>query len=211
MDRNKKFGGNGGGNDRKGGFGGRDGGRQSFGNRDSGRSNFGGRDDRGPATMHKVDCSDCGKTAEVPFKPTGDKPVYCNNCFGDKRESPSKRFDTRFDKKPMGNPGYTSTPRTESKPDPRVTDLKIQIDALHSKIDRVIEMIRKDVFVPGMVTAKAPKPTPAPVSKPKQAPVKEVAKAPKSPAKKVPVKKVVAKKIVKKVVEKKAVKKVTKK
>ena len=30
---------------------------------------------------HKVTCSNCGKEAEVPFKPVLDKPVYCDDCF----------------------------------------------------------------------------------------------------------------------------------
>ena len=31
--------------------------------------------------MHRVICDKCGKECEVPFKPTGDKPVYCSSCF----------------------------------------------------------------------------------------------------------------------------------
>lgn len=31
--------------------------------------------------MHKVICSDCGKECEVPFRPTGDRPVFCSTCF----------------------------------------------------------------------------------------------------------------------------------
>jgi len=34
--------------------------------------------------MHKAICSECGKKCEVPFKPTGDKPVLCSNCFESK-------------------------------------------------------------------------------------------------------------------------------
>jgi CxxC-x17-CxxC domain-containing protein len=30
----------------------------------------------GDKEMHKITCSDCGKEAEVPFKPSGDRPVY---------------------------------------------------------------------------------------------------------------------------------------
>jgi len=51
--------------------------------RDSGggfRGNFGG-----PREMHKITCSECGKEAEVPFKPSGDKPVYCRECFFKKK------------------------------------------------------------------------------------------------------------------------------
>lgn len=30
---------------------------------------------------HDVTCSDCGCATRVPFKPTGDKPVYCSDCY----------------------------------------------------------------------------------------------------------------------------------
>jgi len=31
--------------------------------------------------MHAVTCSECGKQTEVPFRPSGDRPVYCRECF----------------------------------------------------------------------------------------------------------------------------------
>jgi len=31
--------------------------------------------------MHKASCSRCGAETEVPFKPTGERPVYCQECF----------------------------------------------------------------------------------------------------------------------------------
>ena len=35
----------------------------------------------------EIKCSDCGKTATVPFKPTAGKPVYCRECLA-KHRSP---------------------------------------------------------------------------------------------------------------------------
>ncbi len=35
--------------------------------------------------MHPVTCAQCGVETEVPFKPTGDKPVYCRDCFQNRR------------------------------------------------------------------------------------------------------------------------------
>ena len=35
--------------------------------------------------MHPVTCDGCGCETEVPFKPTGDKPVYCRTCFQNQR------------------------------------------------------------------------------------------------------------------------------
>ena len=40
----------------------------------------GSRDNFGPREMHKAVCDECKKDCEVPFKPTGDKPVYCKEC-----------------------------------------------------------------------------------------------------------------------------------
>ncbi|MFH1947531.1 MAG: CxxC-x17-CxxC domain-containing protein [Candidatus Magasanikbacteria bacterium] len=56
-------------------------GNKSFG----GGSRFGGRDgdrDGGRPAMHRATCSECGDNCEVPFKLTGDKPIFCSDCFG---------------------------------------------------------------------------------------------------------------------------------
>ncbi len=42
-----------------------------------------------PREMHKATCAECGNECEVPFKPSGDKPVYCKECFQKHRP---KRF-----------------------------------------------------------------------------------------------------------------------
>ena len=31
--------------------------------------------------MHPAVCAECGKDTMVPFRPRGDKPVYCSDCF----------------------------------------------------------------------------------------------------------------------------------
>jgi CxxC-x17-CxxC domain-containing protein len=31
--------------------------------------------------LYEVKCSDCGKLTQVPFNPTGDRPVYCRDCY----------------------------------------------------------------------------------------------------------------------------------
>ncbi len=88
FDKNKKFGGNkfgkktfGGGN--RGGFGG-------------GRGGFGGGRDRGERPpMHEAICSECGQTCQVPFRPTGDRPVYCNTCFQAQKSGMAPRHEDR--------------------------------------------------------------------------------------------------------------------
>lgn len=84
----------------RGGFGGgRDrgssrgfGGGRSFG---GGRGGFGGdrggfsRDRPQRREMFDVTCTKCGKDCQVPFKPTGSKPVLCSDCFSDSGNSRS--------------------------------------------------------------------------------------------------------------------------
>lgn len=45
-------------------------------NSDGGAS-FGGRS----REMFSATCATCGKDAQVPFQPRGDRPVYCNDCY----------------------------------------------------------------------------------------------------------------------------------
>ncbi len=71
-----------------------------FDGRSSGRSNFGDK------RMHQAICDKCGKKCEVPFKPTGNKPIYCSDCFGQEDKGKgsnqsSKQFEminTKLDK-----------------------------------------------------------------------------------------------------------------
>ncbi|HOX60610.1 MAG TPA: hypothetical protein PLV72_01225 [Candidatus Magasanikbacteria bacterium] len=65
-----------------GGFGGGRsfGGEKSFGGGSRFPSRDGGRDGGRPP-MHKAICSECGANCELPFRPTGDRPVFCSSCF----------------------------------------------------------------------------------------------------------------------------------
>ena len=49
------------------------------------RGGGGFRGSFGPREMHKIKCSECGKDAEVPFKPKEGLPVYCRECFFKKK------------------------------------------------------------------------------------------------------------------------------
>ncbi|MBI4497906.1 MAG: zinc-ribbon domain containing protein [Chloroflexi bacterium] len=43
--------------------------------------------DRPRREMHPAVCAQCGKQTEVPFRPRGDRPVYCSDCYS--RQSPA--------------------------------------------------------------------------------------------------------------------------
>ena len=73
-------------------------GGSNFGNRGGGGRSFGGGRDRGRPEMHRATCSDCGSSCEVPFKPTGNKPVLCSDCFGGGRDGGRDRGRGRDDR-----------------------------------------------------------------------------------------------------------------
>jgi CxxC-x17-CxxC domain-containing protein len=35
--------------------------------------------------LYEVTCAACGKKTQVPFKPSGDRPVYCRDCYMQQR------------------------------------------------------------------------------------------------------------------------------
>jgi CxxC-x17-CxxC domain-containing protein len=43
--------------------------------------------ERGAREMFSATCSQCGREARVPFRPSGLKPVYCSDCFTPQRRS----------------------------------------------------------------------------------------------------------------------------
>ncbi len=43
--------------------------------------------DRRPRETHKAVCSECKKECEVPFKPSGSRPIYCKECFAKRKDS----------------------------------------------------------------------------------------------------------------------------
>ncbi|PKM81124.1 MAG: zinc-binding protein [Firmicutes bacterium HGW-Firmicutes-13] len=40
-----------------------------------------GRSSRVQREMYNAVCADCGVQTQVPFRPTGDRPIYCRDCY----------------------------------------------------------------------------------------------------------------------------------
>ena len=122
------------------GNGGRDGGAR-FGDRRPSRPGFDrpSRPQFGGARREAVElfdtiCSKCGNACQVPFRPNGQKPVYCRGCFG----SPSKGLAGRENFVRRDVPVNSFAPRNDNH---EIIELKQQIDAMSVKIDRVLRMI----------------------------------------------------------------------
>jgi CxxC-x17-CxxC domain-containing protein len=115
-----------------------------FDRRDSGsRGGFsrggGGGFDR-PA-MHQATCAECGQSCEVPFKPTGERPVYCSNCFKNKDEGAPRRDDRHE---------HRSESRFDSRPEPREFSKPVvnsgsfsneQFETLNAKLDKILRAL----------------------------------------------------------------------
>lgn len=150
--------------------------------------------DRGPKDIQlfKATCTTCGKPCEVPFRPNGQKPVLCRDCFAAKNTSPSGNDNfKRNDRDSQARPNLKSENRNDSFRPPVAqhhsdrdhSELTKKVAALESKLNEILTILKQ----------------PKPEVKEKTAPVKETAVAETKSSKP----KKVAKKAVKKVFKKK--------
>ncbi|MGN6672430.1 MAG: CxxC-x17-CxxC domain-containing protein [Thermomicrobiales bacterium] len=63
--------------------------QQGGGYASAGGYSAGGGYERPQRQMYPAVCSNCGKETMVPFQPRGDKPVYCSDCFAERRQTSS--------------------------------------------------------------------------------------------------------------------------
>ncbi len=121
-------------------FGGRGSG---FNRRDSSRGGFGGRRDRGPVIMHQAICDQCGKPCEVPFRPTSGKPVYCDSCFGSKKETRDNRGRDRFSQRNYDR--YNAPAKSDFGSEigkGNNNEVKKQLEILNGKMDILINAVK---------------------------------------------------------------------
>jgi CxxC-x17-CxxC domain-containing protein len=50
------------------------------------RSGQKGHESRPRRELFDVVCDECGQQTQVPFRPSQDRPVYCRDCFGRRRD-----------------------------------------------------------------------------------------------------------------------------
>jgi CxxC-x17-CxxC domain-containing protein len=55
----------------------------------SGNGGYGGGGMRADRQMYPAICDECGRDTMVPFQPSGNKPVYCSDCFSNRRQASS--------------------------------------------------------------------------------------------------------------------------
>lgn len=67
--------------------------------------------------MFEAVCDECRNACKVPFQPSGDKPVYCSNCFGEKKGA--------------GNNGNGQCQ----------SQCKEQLEVLNNKLDKILAIL----------------------------------------------------------------------
>ncbi|MDD4106666.1 MAG: hypothetical protein PHX84_01805 [Candidatus Shapirobacteria bacterium] len=129
----------------RGGFGGPSRPRSFGGN----RGGFGGNRNSDRQMFDAV-CDKCGMDCQVPFQPTGEKPVYCSNCF----EKTSGRDGGSERSFGGGNRDFGGNSR---RPEPRDTrdyqqdNTRSEIEALNKKLDRILDLLlTKDIKAPAI-------------------------------------------------------------
>ncbi|MFC1771495.1 CxxC-x17-CxxC domain-containing protein [Candidatus Margulisiibacteriota bacterium] len=160
------------------------------GRRDSGGRNMNSRGSGKPA-MFKTTCTECGQDCEVPFKPTGNKPVLCSYCFKGKGNAGPKRAGGGRD---SGRARFEDKREKSSVCNNEVC--KAQFEQLNQKLDMILEELESirvqkaiqdkaeiiETYVPKKVKEELPK-------KPKKAAASKKASAKKAEATKKPAKK----------------------
>lgn len=93
-------------------------------NNTSNQSQPGGQRQMYPATCHQ-----CGKACEVPFAPAPNKPIYCADCFAKRKLAVKTQISA---KQHVNN---------VAKNENGSGDIKQQLGAINSKLDRLIQML----------------------------------------------------------------------
>jgi CxxC-x17-CxxC domain-containing protein len=107
------------------------------GGRDFRRPTFGGGRSSSDRPMFRTTCSKCGNDCEVPFRPTGERPVYCSKCFEENRSSDSRRPDDRNDRGRYNN----FENKNENRNGNSDGQYKKQFEILNQKLDKILKII----------------------------------------------------------------------
>lgn len=139
------------------------GGRGKFGGSSAGRGerprtggfsggDRGGRPQR-QSELFKATCSACHKSCEVPFRPSGDKPVFCSACFNKKERNEERgggrdygsRSDSRTERPEYAQPRREYASKREETPrivrDSGLEDVKRQLATIESRLNRILDLL----------------------------------------------------------------------
>jgi len=76
--------------------------------------------------FHAV-CDRCGRECDVPFKPTGSKPIYCRSCFRELGNNPDRPKFDKFDDKFESNASSVSAE---------------DLEKINKKLDKIMKALK---------------------------------------------------------------------
>jgi len=100
------------------------------------RSNDGDRESsggKGGFELHQATCDKCGRECDVPFKPTGNKPVYCRSCFREINSQETGRKPDNSDR---------NTFRDDFKPREKSNPSSDELDKINRKLDKIMRALK---------------------------------------------------------------------
>jgi len=146
-----------------------------------GGGDFAGRDQKrgfnrggGRPVMHQAICDACKQNCEVPFKPSGDKPIFCNTCFSKQGGGASRSHRFNSDRRESQRPRFEDRGGSQSNQDSQ--EILKGIKTLNYKLDELIKALGSKAPAKGTEKTKEVKTT----SKKKVAKKKTVKKSAKN-------------------------------
>ena len=78
-------------------------------------------------------CDKCGNKCDLPFEPTGNKPIYCRSCFRESQGS-NERFGqkNRFESKKFDDRQESNMPTISSG----------DLEAINRKLDKIMKALK---------------------------------------------------------------------
>lgn len=90
--------------------------------------------------LYRATCDECQKTCEVPFKPTGTKPVFCSSCFSKDNSFDQKRpMDRSFDRPSFGDKRRSDRDMRGSSSNDQVI---VQLKMINDKLDALLRAMK---------------------------------------------------------------------
>jgi CxxC-x17-CxxC domain-containing protein len=119
------------------------------GSRDNNRRSGNGGSGRGANSdrqMYRAVCSECGKDCEIPFRPSGGKPVFCRDCF--KKEDSRDQWNAsreggewRRNDRSLSRPRFGNGDRSQRFERRPSSDTGDKFDVLNAKLDKIIKLL----------------------------------------------------------------------
>lgn len=94
--------------------------------------------------LFRATCASCGKPCEVPFKPTGERPVFCRDCFQQQGADQPQAWHQRIRTSDYSGERKPSDFRNERlAPRPAEPQLAQELAAISVKLDRILRALEK--------------------------------------------------------------------